>query len=185
MSYVEFGCRAALAFVFFVACTSKIHSRRSYREFRDSLTDLGLPSAGLLRALSLGIPAAEGGTVILLAINRASWWGLIAAAALVGSFAAGIAVAGARGRVVRCRCFGDSRAPSSSPHLLRNVVLLAAAAAGVLAGLAPGGPARAPAVVFAVGLGLIAAALFLRWDELAFLFTPAPGRRGGKLRSTS
>jgi hypothetical protein len=185
MAYLESGCRAALAFVFLIACTSKIHSRRSYREFRDSLNDLGLSSAGLLRALSLGIPAAEGGTVILLAIDRASWWGLIAAAVLVGSFTAGIAAAGARGRVVRCRCFGDSGAPSGSPHILRNGVLLAAAVTGILAGLAPGGPVRAPAVVFAVGLGLIAAGLFLRWDELAFLFAPAPGRRGHKLRSTS
>ena len=34
-------------------------------------------------------------------------------------------------------------------------------------------------VVFAIGLGIIAAALFLRWDELSFLLKPSANPRSG------
>ena len=177
MAYLEIGCRAALAFVFLIACTSKIHSASSYREFHDSLADLGLSSGLLLRALSLSIPAAEGITVLLLAVNRAGRWGLLASVALAGSFTAGIAIARWQGKVVRCRCFGESGTPSDAAHILRNLVLLAGAAIGAVAGLLAGASAggrQTPAMtVFAVGLGLIAAGLFLRWDELSFLLKPS------------
>ena len=178
MIYVETGFRAALAFVFFIACTSKIHSVSSYRDFHDSLKDLGLSSAFLLRALSAGIPAAEAVTTLLLAVNRTSLWGLLASAALVGSFTTGIAVARAQGKVVRCRCFGESGALSDGAHILRNLVLFAGAVAGALASLLPEGRQDPAMVVFAIGLGIIAAALFLRWDELSFLL-------GNNVRSTS
>jgi Methylamine utilisation protein MauE len=173
MTYLETGCRAALAFVFLVASTSKIHNAGSYREFHESLSDLGLPSAVLVRALSAGIPVAEAVTVVLLAVNHTSQWGLFTAVVLVGSFTAGIAVARAQGKTVRCRCFGESGAPSQAAHVVRNVVLLGGAAAGALASLAPAGRPETAMVVFAAGLGIIAAALFLRWDELSFLLQPA------------
>jgi hypothetical protein len=179
MIYLETGCRAALAFVFLVASTSKIHSLNSYREFHDSLKDLGLSSALLIRALSIGIPAAEGITVVLLAVNGTSRWGLLASVVLVGSFTTGIVVARAQGKVVRCRCFGESGGLSNAPHILRNVVLLAGAVTGALAGLLSGGRQEPAMVVFAIGLGVIAAGLFLRWDELSFLLKPSD------LRSTS
>jgi hypothetical protein len=179
MIYLETGCRAALAFVFLVASTSKIHSVSSYREFHDSLKDLGLSSSLLLRALSLGIPAAEGVTAILLAVNRTSLWGLFASVVLLGSFTTGIAVARAQGKVVRCRCFGESGAPSEAAHILRNLVLFAGAVTGALAGFSSNGRPEPAMVVFAIGLGIIAAALFLRWDELSFLLKPSPSPRAG------
>ena len=172
MTYLEIGCRAALAFVLLVASTSKIHSARSYREFHDSLKDLGLSSDLLLRLLSLGIPAAEAATVVLLVIDRLSMWGLGASLVLIGAFTTAIAVARAQGKVVRCRCFGESGSPSGSLHILRNVVLMAWSAAGAVADLVPASHQGPGMVVFAVGLGIIAAALVLRWDELSFLLKP-------------
>jgi hypothetical protein len=180
MTYLETGCRAALAFVFFIACVSKVQGAGSFREFRDSLKDLGLPSARVVRTLSLAIPAIEGLTVILLAVSRTSLWGLIAATAVLGAFTAGISIAKAQGKVVRCRCFGGSGALASSAHIARNLVLLTAAVAGALAGISPGSGHDPGLVIFAVGLGIIAAGLFLRWDELSFLLKPAhsPGAGG-------
>ena len=173
MSYLETGCRAALAFVFFIACVSKVQRAGSFREFHDSLKDLGLPSARLVRLLSLAIPAIEGAIVIVLAVNRTSLWGLIAAIAVLGAFTAGIGIAKAQGRVVRCRCFGGSGTLASSAHIARNLVLLTVSVMGALAGRSPGTGQDPAIVVFAVGLGIIAAGLFLRWDELSFLLKPS------------
>lgn len=177
MIYLSLVCRVALAAIFAVACLSKLQSRASYLAFRHSLGDLGLPWPAVLPALGLAIPAAEGVITALLIASRASQWGLFASVLLLGSFTAGLAIARSRGRVVRCQCFGGSMtsaAEAGPAHIARNSVLLVGALAGALATLASPARASTPLLVFAIGLGLIAAGLFLHWEELAFALRPAP-----------
>lgn len=176
MVYLSLVCRVVLAAIFAIACLSKLQSRASYLAFRGSLSELGLPWPAVLPALGLAVPAAEGVTASLLIASRTSRWGLFASVFLLGSFTAGLAIAQARGRVVRCRCFGGSMtsaAVAGPAHIARNAVLLAGALAGALATLAPPGRASTPLLVFAIGLGLIATGLFLHWEELAFVLRPA------------
>jgi len=174
MAYVSIGCQSFLALIFLVACVSKVQNAASYRSFRESLGGLGLRPGLAVRILSIGIPAAEAITTLMLIVSSASWWGLVASAALLTSFTLGIGIAASRGRKVTCRCFGESSASTTSQHILRNGLLLTTAVAGLLAGLAPAGHTGSAITVFSAGCGVISAALFLRWDELAFLFRPLP-----------
>jgi hypothetical protein len=178
MIYFFIGSRAALALIFVVACISKVQNASSYREFFDSLKDFGLPSV-LQRIVSLVVPAVEGLTLLLLVVNRTGLWGLVASAVLLSSFTAGISVARARGRVVRCRCFGASDAPAEGGHVARNVALLGIALAGIVTGLGAKGQLVSANVILAIGLGLITAALFLRWQELSFLLKSPSSPRSG------
>jgi len=176
MVYISMGCRSALALIFVIACISKVQNIKSYRAFRESLDDIGLSSVLAIRALSLAIPAAEAAVALLILMNRTSVWGLVASAALLVSFTGGVGVAKARGRTVRCRCFGESSASTEAQHILRNAVLITTSIAGVLTGLASAGHTTRAMVILAIGIGVIGAALFLRWDELAFLLRSSSSR---------
>jgi hypothetical protein len=182
MIYFFIGCRAALALIFVVACISKVQSVSSYRAFHESLKDVGLPPA-LQRIASVVVPAVEGLTLLLLVVTRTGRWGLVASAVLLSSFTLGISVARARGRVVRCRCFGASDSPAEGGHIARNVALLGIALIGIVTGLAAKGQPEPANLILAIGLGLIAAALFLRWEELSFLLTSPSRPRSGSLGS--
>jgi Methylamine utilisation protein MauE len=180
MIYVSVGCRSALVLIFVIACISKVQNTESYRAFHESLGDIGLPSALAVRALSVVIPVAEAVVALLIAVNRTSVWGLAASVGLLASFTAGVGVAKARGRTVRCRCFGESSVSTTGEHILRNAVLAVISIAGMLASLAPAGHLRAAMAIFAIGIGVIGAGLFLRWDELAFLLRPPSRPRAAR-----
>jgi hypothetical protein len=174
------------ACVFGASAASKLSGAKAYRLFRDSLLATKLLPRHRLSAVAAVLAGAE----VLAAAGLAAAAVLVAAsvpgaislaesalavtALLIALLAAGVAVVIRRGTQAPCACFGPSRGrPLGRAHLVRNLSLLALICAG-LAGvpLAHGRPTVAGAVLGAIA-GAIAALLFIRWDDLAELFTPS------------
>jgi hypothetical protein len=171
--------------VFAASATGKLRSRLAYRDFRASLRGTRLVpahwlavSAAVLVAAETACVAALAAACILTATSASAGFPLAeaalgATALLTAVLAAGVAAVIRRGSAVPCRCFGaTSSRPLGPVHLARNASLLALLVAGL--GCAPMGHARPAAAgwILAVLTGLVAALLFIRWDDLAALFTP-------------
>lgn len=108
----------------------------------------------LARPVAMAIVMAEGSIVLLLAAGGT--WSQIGAAAslfLFVAFSSAILMALIAGRAVRCNCFGGRGHRISSLDLVRNAVLIAAAAAILTLGPAGEAPAVAVLAVY-LGLGL-------------------------------
>jgi hypothetical protein len=178
--------------VFAASSAAKLSSRRAYRSFRDGLAEIRLiPGRGLPAAAAAlaGTEAAVGAGLLAAAVltaaavpgaSRLAASALSAAAALTAVLTAGVAVIIRRGTRARCACFG-ARAdrPLGRVHLARNLSLMAVVLAGLaVVPLAHGRPPLA-ATMLAGGAGVVAALLFIRWDDLAELFAPVrtPSRR--------
>jgi hypothetical protein len=130
----------------------------------EALIAAGLSAAAVLIAAS--VPGAISIAEFALAVT----------ALLISLLAVGVAVVIHRGTQATCACFGPGPGRQlGRAHLVRNLSLLAVICAG-LAGvpLAHGRPAVAGAVLGAIA-GAVAALLFIRWDDLAELFTPSTG----------
>jgi hypothetical protein len=171
--------------VFAASAAGKLRSRAAYRDFRAGLRGTRLVPAERLAVTAAVLVAAESASAaalvaasILTATSAGAGFPLAeaalgATAALTAVLAAGVATVIRRGNTVPCRCFGaTSSRPLGPVHLARNACLLALLAAGL--GCAPMDHAH-PAVagwILAVLAGLVMALLFIRWDDLAALFTP-------------
>lgn len=177
--------------VFAASATAKFSSRRAYRAFRDGLAGTTLVPGRLLPATA----AALSGTETLAAAGLLGAAGMTMAAApgaaglaesalgvavtLAAVLTAGVAAAIRRDVRARCACFGARASrPLGRAHLARNACLLAVVAAG-LAGVpvTHGRPALAGGVLAAVS-GMVAASVFVGWEELAALFAPVPPAQG-------
>lgn len=143
------------------------------------------------RPAGLGVITAEFGIAALTAIPRSCVIGLLAAAVLLALFSVLILrVLGSDGgsgsgggtdpvagkASVHCACFGASSAELSSVHVVRNVLLLACAAAGTAIGVGHGAMTSGTnwlsdsAGAAALGVGLALAATVALLDDLVFLF---------------
>jgi hypothetical protein len=80
----------------------------------------------------------------------------------------GIAGSLRRGTAVTCRCFGASGGRLGRTHLVRNGLLILAAAVAIPRAT---GPAPLAVALPAVLVGGFLALLVIHWDELAGLFT--------------
>jgi hypothetical protein len=156
MAAFEVALRTVLAIVFGVAFVSKVRSPAAFAQFAGSLRDIGWLRGRRRTAAAAAIPVLEAGTVLLLAVTPAAAWGSGTAAILLAAFTAVTAREVARGRRVRCRCFGAGSAQIGPAQILRNIVLLAGAAA----------------LVYAFGLAMLAALALVRWDDLVYLVGP-------------
>lgn len=166
------GVRIVVGVVFAVAAAGKLRSRQSFTEFAGSLAPLGRPGTDW-RPVAAAVATGEVGTAVLLAVPGTTGIGLAAATALLLALSAGIGSALARGRELRCRCFGTSGSTLRGTHLVRNgmlAVLSGGALSVYLAGPLPAVPLGlvAPAAL----LGAFLAIVVLLWDELADTLTP-------------
>ena len=176
------------ACVFGASAAAKLGSREAYRLFREGLLATGLLPRHVLALAAAMLVGAEAfvaaGLLTAAVLMAASVPGAISlaefalavTALLVSLLAVGVAVVIRRGTQATCACFGPGRSRQlGRAHLVRNLSLLAVICAG-LAGvpLAHGRPAVAGAVLGAI-VGAVAALLFIRWDDLAELFTPSAG----------
>ncbi|MEU8588818.1 MauE/DoxX family redox-associated membrane protein [Streptomyces sp. NPDC048664] len=173
MTTVQLAARVLLVVVFGAAAINKGRGRAALAAFTADLADFRWLPAGLRRPTAVAVVGAEVLAVVLLAAVRQ------AGAALVLVLLAGFTLATLRaGRAADCRCFSAaSRAArgSAGAFVLRNCLLAAAALA---AALAPGGPAGPARMVAAVGAGVVAGTLVVRWDDLVYLLRgPAPAAR--------
>jgi hypothetical protein len=180
MAYVHVACRALLVVVFLVACLSKASGRRRFTEFAGSLADLNWLPAGARRPLAASVLAVEAAVVALLAVPSTVAAGFALGGAALAAFTGVVAWTRYRGGRLTCRCFGNGPAggePAGATHLVRNGLLLAVAAAGLLTTPGPGSGLRPMALTAAVA-GAVVGLVLVRLTDLVYLFgRPAPVRR--------
>ena len=162
MQYVILADRFALAVVLGAACAAKLRTLSIFRRFANSIERLArLPPVPAL-VIAGTVVLAEGAASVLLVLPWTGRLGLMLAGGLMLMFVAVvIRGAAAGGLVAECRCFGGP-AVMGLTMVFRNVVLFAAALAGLVLG--PAGPAGHPgyaAVAIVAGCG--AAAAFMRY----------------------
>jgi hypothetical protein len=166
---VEVALRTMLAVVFGVAFVSKVRSRAAYAEFAASLGDISWLAGGRRLSASVAIPALEVAVTILLAVPFAVSWGFGTGAVLLAVFTAVTGAQVAKGRQIRCRCFGTSGGQIGPAQIARNLVMLALSIAGLALAPVSHGAVGAAGLIVAVGLALLAGVAVVRWDDLASL----------------
>ncbi|MQA95417.1 MAG: methylamine utilization protein MauE [Streptosporangiales bacterium] len=175
MSYVVLGCRCVVGLVFVASVVGKLRGRESYAGFVAATGRLG-PGWVLSRVpagvMAGGVIAAEATVVVLLVLPGTAWMGFALAGLLAMAFAAAVLAALRRGDRAPCRCFGVSARPVGGVHLVRNVVLAAAAGLGMAGGAAAAGSLEPAGVIVAVVAGAVVGAFVVAADDVAELFRP-------------
>ncbi|WP_242911089.1 MauE/DoxX family redox-associated membrane protein [Actinomadura terrae] len=151
------AAQSLTAGIFAVAAFSKLRGREDFERFATTVRKLTMRSGPETTVLAGAFAVVEALTAVLIAVPATATAGLWTAAALLILFI-GVVFRAVRGKVfAECGCFGGS-AIMSYPLLLRNLLLLALALAGLAApaweGLAVRGAALAA--------GLVAAPVLLR-----------------------
>jgi hypothetical protein len=177
--YLPLAIRCLIATVFAVAAVSKVAGRAAFDQFAGSVRGWPLPAALPVRPVAALVVAAEFAVCLLLG-SGATAGGYALALVLLSGFSVAVAWALVRGVRAPCRCFGASAAPLGSRHLVRNAVLGAVAAAGLVTSVTGAAPAgRQPGgVAVAVAAGLVLGGLVAVLDDIVELFRPVP--RPGK-----
>ncbi|MEV0405100.1 MauE/DoxX family redox-associated membrane protein [Actinoallomurus sp. NPDC050550] len=169
MLYVSLACRLTLAAVMTLAAVAKL---RSPGVFAASLKGFDFIPARLRRPLAVLVPAAELLIALLLALPATVTAGFLAAALFCCGLTAVPTLVVARGKKVKCACFGASEVPMSGWHIARNAVLLAAAGLGsyVAISVGDGVPGQVPGIALAVVSAGVLTALTVFVDDIAALF---------------
>jgi hypothetical protein len=176
MAYAALTCRGLVGLVFAVSAFTKIRNVTAYREFASWLASLPVPLAGS-GALAPILAGAEAAIVVLVAVPATAVAGLVLAAFTLAFLTAGTAVAVSRGARVSCQCFGPSRAPLATRHILRNGFLLVVAATGALgAGTVAARPAG---IALSLAAAVTAATFVVFLDDLAALVGSDPATSAG------
>jgi hypothetical protein len=176
--YLLLGCRALIWTVFAVAFVGKVRGPSRFRGFVTSIRQLAILPDRVAVPAGLAIIAGEGTAVVLLALPGTPWFGFALASGLLALFV-GIVVRAVRGGVfAECRCFGSKGSVMGQAMIVRNLLLLAFAVPGVVAG-APVPADRPVGTVFALAAGALGAWGFTRWYDrivsaiMKRLLTPA------------
>ncbi|MGH3190550.1 MAG: MauE/DoxX family redox-associated membrane protein [Streptosporangiaceae bacterium] len=164
---VTVGCRVLLAVIFGSALIGKLSSRAALHGFTDSLTALPWWSKPWHPVFAIVILAAEAASAVLMIVPGTALAGLAIAAGLLAGFTIVPAASLKRGIMLTCRCFGLRSATIGPSHVVRNGIALTAAVAGIAASQASG--ATAAWTPFPVGVGVLCGAIFVGWDEIAYL----------------
>ena len=173
---VTIGASVLCGLVLLVSLVSKVRSRKDYAEFVASVPAFGIPArwtrwfAAATVAAEFGITALLLPGAVLAAVGAGRWFavaGLVLAAGLFGVLTAAVWRAVARRSGAVCRCFGPARAVLAHRHVVRNALLLLAAALGALSPDAVDSVATAG---LAAAVGAVGAVLVIRFDDLAELF---------------
>jgi hypothetical protein len=173
---VTIGAAVLCGLVLLVSSVSKVRSRGDYAEFVASVPAFGIPrrwtrlfAAATLVAELVGAALLLPGAV-LAATGLGLWLvgaGLVLAVGLFCVLTVAVWRAVARRTGAVCRCFGAARAVLSRRHVVRNALLLLAAALGLLSVM---DTATGVATVLAGAVGAVGAVLVIRFDDLAELF---------------
>ncbi|HEU5470943.1 MAG TPA: MauE/DoxX family redox-associated membrane protein [Actinophytocola sp.] len=173
MHYLDVAARFLIGTVFLVAVVGKISSRAAFAAFEGSLRRMAVLVPGAVGPAARATLALEALTVVLLIVPLR--WAAVAGFAIAGGLLAIFTVAIARslraGNRAPCRCFGASSVPLGPRHLVRNGLLLAGAAVGLVAAGVPGEVDLAGALAAAVA-GLAAGGLIAGFDDIAELVRP-------------
>ncbi|TWP52152.1 methylamine utilization protein MauE [Lentzea tibetensis] len=166
MDYLQLCCRALVGVVFTLAVAGKLRGRAELAAFVDSLGGFGWFAPRVRPWVAAAVIAVEAVTVVLLALPGTVRAGFVLAAAMLAAFSGGVALAKARGREVRCRCFGSDGGLMGRRHQIRNGLLFAVSLLGL-----PGTAAtpRLDLLALAVGAGVLGAILLAHWDDIVFV----------------
>ncbi|GIJ59601.1 methylamine utilization protein MauE [Virgisporangium aurantiacum] len=169
--------RCLIGVVFLFSAWGKRPGAGRFRQFSDSLAAMRVLPTRFVRPVATVVVGAETAVVLLLLpqpLRPLAVAGFALAIVLLLGFAVSIGLVLRRGVQASCRCFGGSgAAPFRRHHIVRNLVLVTAAGAGLVAALAE------PAITWeAVALGggpaVVLALLTTRLDDVVELFAPAP-----------
>jgi hypothetical protein len=185
MDELGFGCCCLVGLVFAVSSASKLRGRAAFDEFIRTTRVLAVAtipgyqvSRVGARRMGVAVVSGEIAVPVLMVVPGTAGIGLGIAIVLLTVFGVGIAAAMRRGLRTSCRCFGSSSAPLGPRHLVRNALLVAAAATGLAFGPDRIGSAD-PAGLAVAGAGaVVLVALVVRLDDLIDLFTPASAVAG-------
>jgi hypothetical protein len=172
MEYVVVGLRGLIVLVFVVSAASKLRGRHAYAEFVAATGRLSPRPlrAAMARRLAAGVVAVELAVVALVLAPRITSIGFAVAATLLLAFTGAILLALRRGERAPCRCFGSAEQPLGYPHVVRNLVLLAACALGLVGGqLVVSSPSPGGALL-AVAAGALVATVVAISDDITALF---------------
>lgn len=177
MAYVEVFSRCLIGVVFLVSAWGKRPGSGRFRQFSDSLAAMRLLPARAVVPVAGVVVALETAVVLLLLplpVRPLAVAGFALAIVLLLGFAVSIGLVLRRGVQASCRCFGGSgAAPFRRHHIVRNLVLVALAVAGVVAAL--GEPALSwEAAALGAVPGAVVGLLVTRLDDLVELFAPPP-----------
>lgn len=175
MAYLLWCCRGFIGGVFLVSAASKLRSRADFRDFVLSLGAFRLVP-GTATAAAAVVTAEASVPLLLLSGRAASAAGFALAVVLLIGFSGAIWWSRRRGNHPRCRCFGTATGPVGTRHLVRNAVLAACAAGGLLIALtsAPH-PVGVGAALLGLATGGTLAVPVIRLDHLVELFVGRPG----------
>ncbi|MGC4937313.1 MauE/DoxX family redox-associated membrane protein [Kribbella sp. DT2] len=188
MSYLFLACSVILSFVFGMSSASKL-GRSAFRDFVASAGPLKILPRSLRPLASRVVVSSEialtvvllvgAGSAALPALVPVAVVALTAAAALLLVFTVAIVATLRRGGQQACRCFGAKATPLGPAHVVRNVLLLAVALAGLVAVIATEPSVEPGGAVLAGVAGLVVGLLVTRFDDLTDLFgTPEISARG-------
>ncbi|MFF3440577.1 MauE/DoxX family redox-associated membrane protein [Streptosporangium sp. NPDC002721] len=178
MSYVILGCRLVLLGIFLTSLVGKVRSRQAFREFVTATATLLAVAPGPARRFAALAVAAEAAIVVLIGVPATVPAGFALSAVTLGGFGYALVRALRQERAAPCRCFGPSATPVGRRHVIRNLVLIVAAATAL--GATAGGVPQAVEIPGAVITGvaaLVCVVLIVRLDDIAELFRPTVAGR--------
>jgi hypothetical protein len=175
VGYVAWSARTALGVMFVLSAVSKSRSAVSFREFRDGMVALAPWTARVATSCAVAVLVCEWVTVVLLTVpgwpESVAAGGFVVAMALLGTFSMVLVAALRRGVVVGCRCFGSAARPVDGVQVLRNVVAVAVAMAGLVSLVVGGGASLGrEGTAIAVVAGLVVGVLLVALDDVVHLF---------------
>ncbi|WP_377272714.1 MauE/DoxX family redox-associated membrane protein [Peterkaempfera sp. SMS 1(5)a] len=171
MDYVAVGCRSLLALVFLASAVGKLRGRAAYAGFLAATRRLA-PRWAPVSGTAAAVVGAEAAAVLLVAVPVTAAVGCGLAVALLGGFTLAVLAALRRDERAPCACFGTSRRELGYGQVVRNLLLLTAAALGLAASAGREVPGDPAGVLTAVAVGAVAAALASFADDFIDLFRP-------------
>jgi hypothetical protein len=170
---VGIGCCWLVAAVFAISAVGKLRTAAVRVAFRRSVADMAVLPARAVGPVAATVAVVEAVAVVLLVVPTTSVLGCLLALVLLAVFTTGIVVVLRRGTRAGCLCFGTTERPYGPRHLVRNILLAAAALAGAITA---GNPTDLPIALTAIAAGGLAALVIVTFDELLELFaTPVRG----------
>ncbi|MBL1082292.1 hypothetical protein JK359_09900 [Streptomyces actinomycinicus] len=173
MNYVLVSGRVLLGLVFLCSVAGKVRSAEAYRAFRVSVARLAPPLRRRTKAVAPLVITAEAAVLMALVLPASVKVGFAAAACLLAGFSMALIGVLRRKESAACHCFGGSE-PVAPRHVVRNVLLIGVALAGLAGRPATAGAAvgSSAGLLLAVGVGALLALFTVALDTLAHLFGP-------------
>lgn len=176
--YVTYFSRTLLICVFLLAIAGTMWSKKSRRSFKREVSNIPFLPRRMSPAVAATVVLLELAIVALLMTGGTAHGGLILALALLTAFTVSLLTTNRGDWHSSCNCFGALERTTRQTALVRNALLLAAAALGLLGVAAPPPPEYTGATVVAVQV--VAGVAVLTWRIAsplidALLTAPATG----------